>query len=135
MPAFEGILAPSEVDDLVAYVRVISQQQKAGANSVRGAALFAANCSSCHGGDGRGLREFGAPNLTDKIWLYGGDTATLRTTIRKARFGVMPSWGGRLDPVTIKMLAVFVHSKGGGEASPSVDAAAAEKPRPTNGQP
>lgn len=135
MPAFEGILSPPEIDDLVAYVRFISRQQKGNAKSVQGAALFSTNCSSCHGGNGQGLREFGAPNLTDKIWLYGGDAETIRTTIRKARFGVMPSWRGRLDPVTIKMLALYIHSKGGGEASPSADNADPKKARPVNGKP
>jgi cytochrome c oxidase cbb3-type subunit 3 len=65
------------------------------------------------------LREFGAPNLTDGIWLYGGDKANLTTTVNNARYGVMPRWNNRLDPVTIKMLAAYVHSLGGGEANPA----------------
>jgi cytochrome c oxidase cbb3-type subunit III len=120
MPAFEGVLTPAEIDNVVAHVRTISGQQKPTASSQNGAALFANNCASCHGGDGKGLREFGAPNLTDKIWLYGGDAGTIRTTINKSRYGVMPRWNNRLDPVTIKMLAAYVHSLGGGEAAPPV---------------
>jgi cytochrome c oxidase cbb3-type subunit III len=120
MPAFEGVLTPAEIDNVVAHVRTISGQQKPMASSQNGAALFANNCASCHGGDGKGLREFGAPNLTDKIWLYGGDAGTIRTTINKSRYGVMPRWNNRLDPVTIKMLAAYVHSLGGGEAAPPV---------------
>jgi cytochrome c oxidase cbb3-type subunit III len=118
MPAFGGVLTPAEMNNVVAHVRTISGQQKATAASAKGAVLFAANCASCHGSDGRGLREFGAPNLTDQIWLYGGDTNTIRTTITKSRYGVMPRWNNRLDPVTIKMLAAYVHSLGGGEAAP-----------------
>lgn len=121
MPAFgrDGILQPAQIDDLVAHVRAISHQQPPNAASRRGAALFAENCAACHGPDGRGNRRFGAPNLTDPIWLYGGDPETLRTTITNARSGVMPRWGGRLDPVTIRMLAAYVHSLGGGEANPA----------------
>lgn len=119
MPAFDGVLDSAEIDAVIAHVRTISGQQKANALSARGAALFATNCATCHGADGKGLREFGAPNLTDGIWLYGGDRDTLRATITKSRFGVMPRWNNRLDPVTIKMLAAFVHSLGGGEASPA----------------
>lgn len=121
MPAFgrDGILEPAQIEDLVAFVRTISRQQPASAAARRGAALFAQNCASCHGNDGHGNRQVGAPNLTDPIWLYGGDAGTLRTTITNARAGVMPRWGGRLDPVTIRMLAVYVHSLGGGEASPA----------------
>ena len=61
------------------------------------------------------MREFGAPNLTDAIWLYGGSRADITYTVNNARNGVMPAWGERLDPVTIKMLAAYVHSLGGGE--------------------
>lgn len=122
MPAFgrDGIMTPAQIEDVVAYVRTISRQQPASAAAHRGMALFAQNCAACHGADGHGNRQVGAPNLTDPIWLYGGDADTLRTTITNARAGVMPAWGGRLDPVTIRMLAVYVHSLGGGEASAPV---------------
>ena len=117
MPAFgrDGLLQPVEIDDLTAYVRTVSGQQRATASARRGAALFATNCAACHGDDARGKREFGAPNLTDAIWLYGGDEDAIRKSIHDARFGVMPAWGGKLDPVTTKMLAAYVHSLGGGE--------------------
>jgi cytochrome c oxidase cbb3-type subunit 3 len=59
--------------------------------------------------------EFGAPNLTDQIWLYGSDEATIVETITNGRSGVMPAWVGRLDPATIKALAVYVHTLGGGK--------------------
>ncbi|HET9426992.1 MAG TPA: cytochrome-c oxidase, cbb3-type subunit III [Allosphingosinicella sp.] len=118
MPAFgrDGLMEPGQIEDVVSYVRTLSRQEAASASARRGAALFAANCASCHGPDGRGLRQFGAPNLTDAIWLYGGDRDSLRATVTNSRYGVMPAWGGRLDPVTIKMLAAYVHSLGGGEA-------------------
>jgi cytochrome c oxidase cbb3-type subunit 3 len=115
MPAFGEILQPRQVSSLVAHVRNISGQGPANAG---GAALFAENCAACHGPEGKGNRELGAPNLTDGIWLYGGDKAALTTTISKAHGGVMPRWNARLDPVTIRMLAAYVHSLGGGEANP-----------------
>lgn len=119
MPAFAGMLANGEIDAVTSYVRSLSGLEKASAKSSTGATVFAANCASCHGVDGKGLREFGAPNLTDGIWLYGGDKTSLTTTVNKARYGVMPRWDNRLDPVTIKMLSAYVHSLGGGEASPA----------------
>ena len=117
MPAFgrDGILQPNEIQYLTSYVRTLSGAEKPGAASQRGAALFAVNCAACHGADGRGNRTFGAPNLTDKIWLYGGDRTSIAETITNARYGIMPAWGQRLDPVTVKMLAAYVHSLGGGE--------------------
>ena len=128
MPAFDGVLNPGEIDAVVAHLRSISGQQEPNPASAKGGALFATNCMVCHGADGKGLREFGAPNLTDQIWLYGGDRDTLRATITKSRYGVMPRWNNRLDPVTIKMLAAFVHSLGGGEASPARKAATNVQP-------
>jgi cytochrome c oxidase cbb3-type subunit 3 len=116
MPAFADMLTKGQIGQLVSHVRAISGQGKP---SATGAALFAENCASCHGEDGKGNREMGAPNLTDAIWLYGGDRASLTQTIAKARFGVMPHWSAKLDPVTIKMLAAYVHSLGGGEANPA----------------
>ena len=117
MPSFgrDGILKPSEIRDVTTYVRTISGQAPASRASQRGAPLFAANCAACHSADGKGNRAFGAPDLTDAIWLYGGDRASIRSTIANARYGVMPAWGARLDPVTVKQLALYVHSLGGGE--------------------
>lgn len=128
MPAFGGVLTSAEINSVVAHVRTISGQQKLSAASTKGAALFATNCAICHSVDGKGLREFGAPNLTDQIWLYGGDANTIRATITKSRSGVMPRWNNRLDPVTIKMLAAYVHSLGGGEAPPPVKVATNVQP-------
>lgn len=121
MPAFgrDGILTPAEIQDLVAYVRVLSRQQPASAAARRGSALFANNCVACHGAQGKGDRKFGAPNLTDAIWLYGGDEASLTDTITNAHAGIMPAWINQLDPVTIKMLTAYVHAQGGGEATPA----------------
>lgn len=117
MPAFgrDGILDAAQIGDVVSFVRVISRQEKASAASARGAALFADNCAVCHGAGGQGGRQFGAPKLTDAIWLYGGDRDSLTATVNQPRNGVMPRWGGRLDPVTIKMLSAYVYSLGGGE--------------------
>ena len=92
--------------------------EKNSASSQRGAALYEANCVICHGTDGKGDRTQGAPDLTDRIALYGKDRASLTDTIANSRYGVMPRWNNRLDPATIRMLAIYVHSLGGGEAAP-----------------
>ena len=117
MPAFgrDGILDAAQVQDVISFVRVIARREKPGASARRGAALFAQNCTVCHGAQGKGDRILGTPDLTDAIWLYGGDRDALTQTVMNARYGVMPAWGTRLDPVTVKMLAAYVHSLGGGE--------------------
>ncbi|MBU2090077.1 MAG: cytochrome C oxidase Cbb3, partial [Alphaproteobacteria bacterium] len=62
-----------------------------------------------------GLRELGAPRLSDAIWIYGGSKEKIVESITNSRFGVMPAWTGRLDESTIKQLTVYVHALGGGE--------------------
>ncbi|MBB3981894.1 cytochrome c oxidase cbb3-type subunit 3 [Sphingobium fontiphilum] len=121
MPAFgrDQLLTPAQVNDVVAHVRTISRQDKPGAASQRGAPVFADNCAVCHGPAGQGIRSLGAPNLTDGIWLYGGDADAIHATVQNSRQGVMPRWGDKLDKATIRMLAAYVHSLGGGEAAPA----------------
>lgn len=117
MPAFQRdeILTRGEVRDVVEYVLSLSGADHDAAAAEQGAEIFAAQCTACHGEDARGNAELGAPNLTDAIWLYGGDREAIRESVAWGRAGVMPAWIGRLDDTTIKQLAVYVHSLGGGE--------------------
>jgi cytochrome c oxidase cbb3-type subunit 3 len=117
MPSFgrDGILTAPQIQDVTSYVRTLSGLERRSSSSARGAELFAANCVVCHGAEGKGNRQFGAPNLTDAIWLYGGSRDAIAATLTNAHAGVMPAWGRKLDPATIRMLAVYVHSLGGGE--------------------
>jgi cytochrome c oxidase cbb3-type subunit 3 len=112
----EGVLKKEQVITAANYVRSLSGLSTGkGFNAAEGSKIFADNCASCHGDAGKGNQELGAPDLTDKIWLYGSDEGTLIETISNGRAGVMPAWVERLDPATIKALAVYVHSLGGGK--------------------
>ena len=118
MPAFgrDGMLKPEEISTVADYVRSLSGlKTEPGADLAHGAKIFADNCAVCHGPQGKGNRELGAPNLTDNIWLYAPDKKTIMEGIFNGRGGIMPAWGGKLDDVTIKALAVYVHTFGGGE--------------------
>ena len=117
MPSFgrDGLLKPEQVDDLTEYVVHLSGRPADGAAVRRAAPLFQDNCATCHGPKGKGNREYGAPNLTDNEWLYGPTREDIHDQIWNGHAGVMPTWGGRLSPETIKSLAVYVHSLGGGE--------------------
>ncbi|MAW79509.1 MAG: cytochrome-c oxidase, cbb3-type subunit III [Parvularcula sp.] len=117
MQAFgsDGLLPRETVDDLVHYVRGLSGQEHDGTAAERAAPVFQAQCAQCHGSDGKGDQSQGAPNLTDPIWLYGGDAMTIRETLWNGRGGVMPAWEERLSEEEILALAVYVHSLGGGE--------------------
>jgi len=122
MPAFgrDGILKRADVDNVGEFVRSLAgaaPDAKADikADLTAGKKIFLDNCAVCHGESGKGNRELGAPNLSDAIWLYGADKPSIVEAIWNGRSGVMPAWAGRLDDVTIKALAVYVHSLGGGE--------------------
>ncbi len=118
MPAFgrDGMLKSDDISAVADYVRSLSGlPTERGADLARGGKVFADNCAVCHGPDGKGKREVGAPNLADKIWLYGPDKKTIVDGVWNGHGGVMPAWGGRLDDVTVKALAVYVHTFGGGE--------------------
>ena len=118
MPAFgkDGLLNKEEINQTIDYVLALSKKaQPETLRAMAGHDIFQKNCAACHGEDGRGFYEFGAPNLADAIWLYGGERADLYETIFNARAGMMPSWKSRLDENTIKQLSVYVHQLGGGE--------------------
>ncbi len=117
MPRFgaDELLEPEEIDQVVNYVLKVSGQEADAAMATAGAVIFEDNCASCHSEDGKGDRDQGAPNLTDAIWLYGGDAETIRETVSFARFGVMPTWAARLSESDIRAVAAYVHQLGGGE--------------------
>jgi cytochrome c oxidase cbb3-type subunit 3 len=118
MPAFgrDGILKAEQISTVADYVRSLSGLPvEKGANLAAGKKIFADNCVTCHGENGKGNRELGSANLTDKIWLYASDKQTIMQGIQNGRGGVMPAWGKRLDEPTLKSLVVYVWSFGGGE--------------------
>jgi cytochrome c oxidase cbb3-type subunit 3 len=117
MQAFgrDDILTSAQISDLVDYVLSLSGGAHDAAASARAAPLFAQQCASCHGADAHGRTAFGAPDLTDAIWLYGGLRGDIQTTIHGGRGGVMPAWEGRLSEAQMTALAVYVHALGGGE--------------------
>jgi len=117
MPKYglEKLLEPSQISDVAEYVMSLSGKPSDAAGAKKGKVIFAEQCSACHGENGKGNADVGAPNLTDRIWLYGSDKASIITSIETGRGGRMPNWAGRLDPITVKSLAVYVHSLGGGK--------------------
>ena len=116
MPAFgrDSLLKPEEVNDLTDYVLALAHKPADRAAVGRATATFAAQCSVCHGADGKGNMAVGAPNLTDADWLYGGDRQSIHDQIWNGRGGVMPAWGARLDAAQIKAVTVYVHVNSGG---------------------
>lgn len=121
MPAFGELLEEQQIANLVQYVRSLAGEAHDAEMAAAGAEDFEYECASCHGAEGMGDKYQGAPNLTDAIWLYGGDEASLTETITNARFGVMPAWSNDyriadsgLTQAEINAVASYVHQLGGG---------------------
>lgn len=117
MPAFgrDEILTAAQISTVAEFVLSLSGKEHDAEKAALGAPLYKENCVACHGETGQGNREVGGPRLNDQISLFGSDKATIVNIITNARQGVMPAWGPRLDDETVKQLAIYVHSLGGGE--------------------
>lgn len=112
MPAFADILSQDEIGKIADFVVATAARQP---TSDEGRRLYADQCSVCHGDAAKGLRDFGAPNLSDAIWFYGGSRGEIAAQIRNPKHGMMPAWEDRLSASTIRQLTIYVHSLGGGE--------------------
>jgi cytochrome c oxidase cbb3-type subunit III len=115
----DGILKPEQISDVANFVATLSGGEADGQAATRGAQVFTENCVACHGEKGEGNKELGAPNLADQISLYGASLKEVAVQVQRPRHGVMPAWNTRLDETTIKQLAVYVFSLGGGEQAPA----------------
>ena len=117
MPAFgvDGVLDKDQIASVTEFVLKLSKQDHDEKLVDAGSAIFAENCAACHGENGMGDRELGAPNLADAISLYGNTRPTIRAQITKPKQGVMPPWVDRLGEAAVKQLTIYVHGLGGGE--------------------
>jgi cytochrome c oxidase cbb3-type subunit 3 len=118
MPRFgaDDVLKPAEIQAVADYVwATFYGHPTAGQDVSPGAKIFADNCVACHGDKGQGNREMGAPELASHVHLYGATEDTIVNQVTLPHQGVMPNWGARLDPATIKSVVLYVHSLGGGE--------------------
>ncbi len=114
MTPWGEVLGPEGVDQVVAYVRQLSGQEADAALATAGGAHFQTFCMACHGMDGKGNPMLGAPNLTDDVWLYGGDTATIKETVVGGRMGQMPAFQDKLGDQRVRLLAAYVLRMSGG---------------------
>jgi len=115
MPAFGDILETADIRATADFVASLSGLDHDQSNIEAGKAHYEENCAACHGDLGAGIRELGAPKLNDTLWLYGGTVDQIATQISAPKHGMMPAWQARLGDATVKQLAVYVHSLGGGE--------------------
>jgi len=114
MPAFghDGMIPAADIGKVAAFVRSLSEpsvlKEAKPEDISAGKTLFATNCVACHGEQAKGNRDMGAPDLTDRDWIYGGDPETILTTLWAGRQGHMPTWESRLSKLDRKILGLYI---------------------------
>jgi len=118
MPPYGGnpdaIGGESGAHEVANYVRSLSGLAHDKDLAAKGKVKFNTVCFACHGIDGKGNVALGAPNLTDKVWLYGSSEAKIVEGITKGRGNQMPAWKDFLGESKIHLLAAYVLSLSGG---------------------
>jgi cytochrome c oxidase cbb3-type subunit 3 len=110
MPAWIDVLGKEGVATVAAYVRSLSGHETDNVTATKGKAIFEQNCAACHGADAKGTAAVGAPNLTDRTWLYGGSLSTVMRSIAQGRQGHMPAHREFLGEAKVHLLATYVYS-------------------------
>ncbi len=110
MPVMVGGLDDAAIDDLVVYVQSLSGQQADAAMAAKGKNHFDMLCVACHGADGSGNQALGAAKLNNNIWLYGGDSETIRKTVTEGRNGNMPAHKDLLSEDRRRLITAYVLS-------------------------
>lgn len=110
MPGWSSMLDEKKVNDVTSYVVSLSGRDADSQSTSAGKQIYDASCAICHGKDGKGNYQFGAPNLTDDIWLYGGSRKKIVESINLGRNGNMPPHGEFLGEAKVHLLAAYVYS-------------------------
>ncbi len=108
MPPFGPALGADGVKDVANYVRSLSGLAHDSIRAQRGKQAFMTTCVACHGPEGKGNQALGAPNLTDRVWLWGSSEATIIETITNGRTNQMPAFAERLGEEKVHLLAAYV---------------------------
>ncbi|MFT5900225.1 MAG: cytochrome c oxidase cbb3-type subunit 3 [Glaciecola sp.] len=109
MPGWLNSMGEDGVAEVVAYTLSLSGRDVEQGLKDKGKVRFAV-CAACHGMDGKGNQILGAPNLTDNIWLYGGNTKSVTQTLYYGRNGVMPAFDETLGEDKVHVVAAYVYS-------------------------
>jgi len=110
MPAWSATLGEEGIHDVTQYVLSLSGENSDTISMEKGQSIFTTNCVACHAANGRGNKLFGAPNLTDNIWLYGGSEQQIKQTLRNGRAGKMPAFKDILGENKVHIVSAYVYS-------------------------
>jgi cytochrome c oxidase cbb3-type subunit 3 len=108
MPPWGPVLGEDGVTEVVAYVQQLAGHESDAQLAAAGKARYATVCVACHGVDGRGNQALGAPDLTNDIWLYGGDSSSIAESVKLGRSGKMPAHENLLNEDRRRLLAAYV---------------------------
>jgi cytochrome c oxidase cbb3-type subunit 3 len=108
MPAFGASIDSAAITNLAHYVASLSGVPPDAVKAALGKPSFQP-CAACHGPTGKGNPALGAPDLSDKVWLYGGSVADIERSIRNGRGGVMPPWRDRLGEDQVKLITTWIY--------------------------
>jgi cytochrome c oxidase cbb3-type subunit 3 len=109
MPAWGTVLQANQIEYVTEYTLSLSGRNHKATDAQRGAEIFTQYCAACHGVDGKGNKFVGAPNLTDKVWLYGASKRRIIQTITEGRTGQMPAHKNFLGEDKVHLLAAYVY--------------------------
>lgn len=112
MPPWGPALGHTGVNEVASYVLSLGGVKAPQDWIAAGKQRYETLCVSCHGPEGLGNPAMGAPNLADRVWLYGGSFASVATSIRDGRTGVMPAWRSRLNNDQARLIAAWVVRQG-----------------------
>ena len=109
MPAWQELLEHQDIFNVSQYVQSLSGRPVDSVTAYKGKQIFDKNCAICHGPEGKGNQDIGAPNLTDNIWLYGGTQKQIQQSIAQGRSGRMPAHKEFLGKAKIHLLAAYIY--------------------------
>lgn len=112
MPPWGAALGHNGVNEVASYVLSLGGVKAPNEWVTAGKQRYETLCVSCHGPEGLGTPALGAPNVADRVWLYGGSFASVATSIRDGRAGVMPAWRSRLNDDQARLIAAWVVKQG-----------------------
>ncbi len=110
MPGWLDVIGKEKTDQATAYVISLSGRKVNPRDAELGKQVFAETCAACHGVDAKGMTMLGAPDLTDKNWLYGGSKKAITESVSYGRTGMMPAWSEILGEDKVTLLSAYVYS-------------------------
>lgn len=110
MPPWKGVLNEESIFNVTSYIEQLSGREVDSMHASLGSEIYKTNCAVCHGADAKGNPMFGAPNLTDDIWLYGGSQKKIMESIVKGRNGNMPAHKEFLGEAKVHILSAYIYS-------------------------